>query len=311
MCLCDLLISKINSQSNANIGFKVNKTLHSVKVTEVPTPTSARAKGGAQKIISPSNAKLASSNVTNANLASESDYEFKVTCNKDAKTSVLKLTAQFVKAKDQMTQTSASKRSGSGNTKPTPRSASVSAQRPSSSRQRQRSQKLKMPPTSASTIVTLASSRIDVDMKLDDAKLDAKNAVIKVGQSFSLTASIKQKMKADSHANDTLEITSSRSERITDAKIKGKIREKRQNQEEHVTDTEMDEDAMFIDPIQASESESTSSFSEPYQSEDAEKDVIAEGITLRIFLPPFIIFERMDAEKVGISVDTTSGLISR
>lgn len=144
-----------------------------------------------------------------------------------------------------------------------------------------------------------AVSRIDVDMN-QDAK--DGNVVIKVGQTFSLIASIKGKMKGDANANDTL-----RSEKMIDAKIKGVIRKKR----EVVSGDAMDEDAMFIDPILASSSENVMmSSTDLYQ--DAGESFIANAVTLRIFLPPFIAFKKVTDMKDAdnkLGVDSTDGLV--
>lgn len=101
-CVCDLLIKKINSQSNS-IRFTVNKTTHGVKVTELqPTGRSAHAKGGTPRTSSSSSGQL------NENISASvgSDYGFNVTCDKDAKSGTLRLMASFVrKDKDQITTT--------------------------------------------------------------------------------------------------------------------------------------------------------------------------------------------------------------
>ena len=54
----------------------------------------------------------------------------------------------------------------------------------------------------------------------------------------------------------------------------------------------MDEDAILIDPIFASASDAFDAYQEEDEGANA---IIAEGITIRIFLPPFIAFRRLDS----------------
>lgn len=339
-CLCNLLINKINSQSNA-IGFKVNRTLtngvHVIDTSSAGRSTTKRPLSGRQSKQTPTSASTS---------FGASKYRFKSFCTRDAKTSVSKITIQFISEKqDQITDKKTPKGVNNkiSNSKPTQRRSASGLSASSSSTQRRnrlRSQKLRLPSTK-----DVNTDKIIVDMKLDPSFGDANAVVIKVGEPFTLLASVRSKDKDIEIVNDgndkNLDIENKnqgskdgqKSMDATADKKTDKIRIKRDQNPS--MDMDMDPDAMFIDEdgdqnddnndqILASESESI--FSSSAYQEDQSADA-NERLTLRMFLPPFLSFDKIiipdivtsdasvdkkiedgDKNKNNLSVDTTSGL---